>query len=234
MFELKKNFKLYIAAWAILLVLFNIVSFASQSAYEDNFSGGFWVGYLGATVAFIGQLVAAYFAFKDDGKDKRFLNIPIITTSYSGLVATTIISLIVMVIPKVPGWVGAIVCLSILAFNAVTVIKAFAVSSIAYEKEKSVKVKTVFIKFLIADAETLVAKAKSEEIKKEVQKVYEAIRFSDPMSDDALMSIENEITKKFNSLSEAVENNDYDAVKSAAEDVIINVNNRNNKCKALK
>ena len=57
---------------------------------------------------------------------------------------------------------------------------------------------------LTIDADTLMAQAKSDGVKAECRKVYEAIRYSDPMSNDALASVEGKISAKFAELSAKV------------------------------
>ena len=78
------------------------------------------------------------------------------------------------------------------------------------------------------------ASAKSEAVKAECRKVYEAIRYSDPMSNDALASVEDEITAKFTELTEAVKADDAESVAKIANDVVVLVGDRNKKCKLLK
>ena len=91
-----------------------------------------------------------------------------------------------------------------------------------------------FIKSLTVDAESLIARAKSETLKAECKKVYEAVRYSDPMSNGALASIENDITIKFSKLSEAVVSDDSEAVVTLADEIIILLGDRNKKCRLLK
>ena len=65
-------------------------------------------------------------------------------------------------------------------------------------------------------------------------KGYEAVRYSDPMSHDALSSVESQITVKFAELSEAVKTDDANKVTEIANEIIILVGDRNKKCKLLK
>ena len=120
-----------------------------------------------------------------------------------------------------------ILCAIVLA----AVIKATAAVSEVERIDEKVKTQTFFIKSLTIDADTLVARAKSEAVKAECKKVYEAIRYSDPMSNDALASIESEIAVEFAKLTEAVKADDTDAVVASANEVIILVGDRNKKCK---
>ena len=93
---------------------------------------------------------------------------------------------------------------------------------------------TFFIKSLTVDAESLIARAKNETIKAECKKVYEAVRYSDPMSNSALSSIESEITITFAKLSEAVVDDNFETVSEFTSEIIILLGDRNNKCKLLK
>ena len=66
------------------------------------------------------------------------------------------------------------------------------------------------------------------------KKVYEAIRYSDPMSNDALASVENQISTKLSELSDAVKADDFTSVTEIAKEVVILIGDRNKKCKEMK
>ena len=147
---------------------------------------------------------------------------------------TVIISSVAMALPAVPGWVGVLVCIVALAVSAVAVLCSKAVANAVSDIDDKVKAQTFFVKALTVDAETLITKAQTPEIKAEVTKVYEAIRYSDPMSNPVISNIESQISMKYNQLSLAVEKNDVDAVKTFTDEVLILIKDRNNKCKLLK
>lgn len=227
---MKKTFNLYAICWAILFVLFNAITFIVPTVKAPSF----WIAYVLIALSFIGQLICAYFAFKEDDNKKFFYNVSLITISYSSTIVSVIVGILFMVIPFVPAWVGAVVCLIILAFSAVSILKAKAAIDIVSGIDEKVKAKTLFIKSLTVDAETLMTKAKSDSVKTELKKVYEAIRYSDPMSNEALSSVESQITLKFDTLSKAVEADDVETVKTSTEEMLILVNDRNKKCRLLK
>ena len=77
-------------------------------------------------------------------------------------------------------------------------------------------------------------KAKNADIKKEVSKIKDACRYSDPMSSSALNGVESQITMRFNALETAVENNDCFSVKNICEEMNVLLADRNKKCKLLK
>lgn len=233
---MKKRFNLYAAAWALLFVLFNLLAFVSPrfAGEYDKFGGAFWAGYVGITVAFVGQLVCAHFALKAENAQKLFYNLPLVTVSYTGLVLTLVCGGLCMVVPDLPNWIGALVCLLILVFSAVAVIKAAAAAELVAGVDEKVKTQTQFIKNLTVDAETLCARAQSDEAKAACKKVYEALRYSDPMSNDALADVEAKITAKFDEFTAAVNAADEEKVRGIADEVVWLVEERNNKCRILK
>lgn len=233
---MKKGFQRYAAAWAVLLVLFNLICFVTPAEWYgfNKFGGSFWAGYVVITLAFIGQLVCAQKAFRAENAKKFFYNLPLITVSYTGLILTLVLGGLCMAIPDVPNWLGAIVGAVVLAFTAVAVIKASAAADIVESVDQKVAEKTSFLRMATADAEFILASAKSAEAKAECKKVYEALRYSDPMSSGALSEIEKKITAQIEELKSAVAADDAEKVKSAAEELMLLIKERNTKCKALK
>ena len=232
---MKKVFKFYSAVWAILLALFNVISFVSVGwAGISKYTPSFLIGYVFITLSFVGQIVCAYFALKDDDIKKTFYNISLISASYTGLILSFAFGGLCMIISPLPYWVGIILCAIVLAFNTIAVIKATAAIDIVGGIDKKVKEDTFFIKSLTVDAENLISRAKSENIKSECKKVYEAVRYSDPMSNIAFASIESEITITFAKLSEAVVDDNFETVSEFTSEIIILLGDRNKKCKLLK
>lgn len=233
---MNKNYKYYLSVWAIFLAIFNIAVFVSpiEMAGMTKFGGAFWSGYIFITLAFIGQLVCGYIALKADNLRKLFYNIPLISLSWISLVLTLIVGTLCMVIPNLPNWIGIIICFAVLGFSAISVIKVKLAGDLVEDIDNKIKVQTYFIKTLTVEAESLMARAKSEEIKAECKKVYEAIRYSDPMSNNALTLIEDKITDKFEELSNIIADGDINSIKTFANEVILLVGERNAKCKVLK
>lgn len=229
---MKKTFGFYAIIWAIFLALFNAIVFIIP--HFTAFGGAFWVGYIFITLAFIGQLICAFFAFKADNKQKLFYNIPLITLSYGGLIAMLSAGAICMKIPFLPEWLGIILCLTVLAFNAVAVIKAVYLSSTVSEIDNKVKEKTYFMKNLTLDALHLYSTCESDALKPMAKKVYEAVRYSDPMSSEALFNEENDVQLSFSEFKDAILREDMVSAEKAANKVLSDINLRNEKCKLLK
>ena len=60
------------------------------------------------------------------------------------------------------------------------------------------------------------------------------MKYSDPMSNSALDSIEQEIDNGLKELSKAVSCNDTTKVLTGTANILLNVKERNSKCKLLK
>lgn len=233
---MKKSFKIYSLIWAICLVVFNVVVFVTPSEIGgvSKFSGSFWVGYIFITIAFLGQLACAFIAFKAENLKKFFYNIPLLSISYGGLVTMLIIGSVFMAVPVLPEWIGIIVCVIILAFNAIAIIKATAAADIVSSIDDKIKTQTFFIKSLSFEAQSLMISAKTDELRAETKKVYEAIRYSDPMANAALSDLDAQIERQFNAFSDAIKDDDAELAKETADALIEMVERRNQKCKLLK
>lgn len=234
---MKKNFKFYALILVILLAAFNAVVFLVRPiipGYVINYDARFWIAWAFILAAFIGNLACAYFAFKAENLKKMFLNLPLITVSWSALIAMLIVGSGLMLIPNCPAWIAAIVCIVVLAFNAIAVIKAVWAADTVNKVDEKVKVQTSYINNLTVDAESILARAKSEPVKAECKKVFEAVRYSDPMSNEALSMIEAKITVKVDELASAVGADDAEKAKEIADEIVILVGDRNKKCKILK
>ena len=232
---MKKNFKVYFIAWCIVLALFNVIAFVVPSISQpEKFTPSFWGGYVLIAVTLIGQLVCAYIAFKEENFQKLFYNMSLIQTSYIGLIVSFGVGGLCMMVLALPYWVGVVLCAIVLAINVIAILKATVPIDEAARIDEKIKTQTFFIKSLTVDAESLIARAKSETIKSECKKAYEAIRYSDPMSHAELGIIESEITRQFAVLVDAVKANDAEKVAEEVSEFCLLVAERNRKCKLLK
>lgn len=232
---MKKNFKYYALIWIILLAAFNAVIFLVRPVipgYVINYDARFWIAWAFILAAFVGNLTCAYFASQAENLNKMFYHLPLITVSRSALIAMLVAGCVLMLIPNCPAWISAIVCILLLAFNAIAVMKAGWAADAVGKIDEKVKTQTAFVKNLTVDAEGLLARAKSDAVRAECKKVYEAVRYSDPMSSEALSEVEARVEEKFKVFEIAI-NTDRD-VAEAAESLLQTLEERNRKCRVIK
>lgn len=232
---MKKRFGIYAISWAVLLALFNVIAFVSPGwIWFEKYDAAFWIGYAFISATFLGQLACAWFALKEESTSKLFYKISLVSTSYTGLIITFVIGGLCMLISPLPYWIGILVCSIVLAANTLAVIKVVTAIDEVQKIDKKIKAQTRIIKSLTIDAEVLISKAQNELIKAACKKVYEAIRYSDPMSCESLISNDNEIAGMFVKLSEAVVANNAETVDRLASQITGLIADRNQKCKLLK
>ncbi len=227
---MKNNFKFYAVSWALLFALYNVAAFAV--GFKN--SAGFWTAYIASVIAMIFQLVCAKISLKPEKLDKLFLNIPVIKITFTGTVLSMVIGAVCIAVPSIPFVATIVVEYAVLAVTGIAVLKANAAAEIVAEVGEKVKEKTQFIKLTTVDAQNLMNSAESESVKSACKKVYEALRYSDPMSNAALAREEAEIADKMAELSSAVASDNADSAESLSNEITVLVKARNNKCKALK
>ena len=232
---MNKYFKFYACTWGVLFAIFNLATFISPNEVEGmtKFGGAFWVGYIFITIAFIGQLAIAFFAFNTNNSQKFFYKIPLIRISWTGLIVILIVGVLCMVIPDLPNWIGVIACFVVLGFNAISLVNANLASNIITEIDDKVAIQTSFVKNLSGDIEIFMSNIKDENKKNIVEKVYEAVRYSDPVSNRELLDIENKIMSDYVLFKEAIIANNKD-INTMADELIFLISNRNQRCKLLK
>ena len=225
---MKKRFSFYAISWVVLLALFNVIAFVSPGwIWFEKYDAAFWIGYVFISATFLGQLACAWFALKEEKASKLFYKISLLTASYTGLVVTFVVGGLCMLISPLPSWIGILACSVVLAANVLAVIKAAAAIDEVQRIDHSVKQQTCFIKSLTVDAELLLSRATTEAEKTLCKKIYEAVRYSDPMSCDALLGLEEKSIlqfEKFSNLPSA----------EAADEMLHLLAERNKKCKMLK
>ncbi len=231
--KISKNFKLYSVIWIILVVVFNVLVFATPDTY-NKFSDGFWIGYTLVMIAAVGQLVCAYIGLGSDNLNKVFYNLPLVKISFVGIVVSVVAGSIFMIIPTDIPWFAGIVSFIILAFIAIAMIKAKATGDIVSDIDDKIKAQTFFIKAITVDTESLMAFACTPEAKALVEKIHSELRYSDPMSHEGLREIESQIDYEFRSFEFAVKSNNVNLMNSKSKELLYLINNRNSKCKLLK
>ncbi|MBQ6520966.1 MAG: hypothetical protein IJI14_19850 [Anaerolineaceae bacterium] len=231
-----KLFQRYFLIWLISLAAFNVICFVvpAEIAGVPRITGSFWTAYAFITIAFLGQLVCAWFALKADSLTKLFYNMPLLTICRTGLILMLVIGSLFMLVPFFPKWLGVILCFLILAFTAIAVIKANTAAEIVQNTETRIRKQTSTMRELTAQAESLIYQAKSEEAKAECQKVYDALRYSDPMASPALSDIENSIFVQLKEFASLIKTDNEEVVKKESEELLIFIQERNQKCKVLK
>lgn len=234
---MNKKFKTFVTIWIIELVCFIAVTFLVPNKIFDitRFDKSvFWIGFALIVLAFAIELITAHKSLNDKTEMKTFFKLPLMQIVCISVTICFAVGLLFMLLPIILAWIGGFLCLLLAFLTIVACNMASATVNHIDEIEQEVKEKTFFIKKLAANAEGLIAYAKDESVKEECIKVYEAVRYSDPMSDVALKTIENYISDSFLQFTKEVKSNDVERVKRSSEKLLAYISERNAKCKLLK
>lgn len=231
---MQKQFKNYLVIWAVILVAFNVITFVIPDSSGHKYEGAFWVGYVFIMIAFFAQCAFSFFFFREENSEKVFLNMPVFLLGQRCLIMSLIAGGIIMAVPGIPKWVGAILAVLVLSLYSIAAVKARATAEAINEIAKKVAVETSFIKTLTAKAETALSAAQSDEAKEIANKVFEAIRYSNKSSHGGLDEVEAKISANFSVFSDAVYSKDDAMVKSVGEKLLNLLTERNNIAKMNK
>ena len=234
---MKKNFKYFGIVWIVTFILFNAVTFIvpAEIAGINRFEKPvFWISYALICVAFLSQLVSAYVVCNKNRAEKVFLHIPLLKIGYMAVGTSLVVGAVFMIIPVIPTWIGAIVCLLVAGVFIILAVRAIATANIVVAVGAKVARKTEFMRTAVVDAENIMARATTPEIKAETKKVYEALCYSDYMSCAELTKIEIHIEDHIEQLKIAVTNEDLEMVQAEVKELLLLIKERNSKCKMLK
>lgn len=222
---MKKNKGMAYAVLAIAFVLFNVIAFAVPMAKIATF----WIAYAFSVVAFASQIAIWNFAFKGTTTLKsKFLGIPLIFVGIAYLIVQIIAFAIFMALPLTASWIAIVVCALILGISAICLIGTETGRKEINRVEEKIEKKVFYIKSLQVDVEMLASDETDTDTKVALTKLAEKIRFSDPMSNEILADLEEEIAAKVKELKTAKNKEEIITVL----DLLIT--ERNKKAKLLK
>ncbi|MCD2492862.1 hypothetical protein LQE92_09490 [Lacrimispora sp. NSJ-141] len=233
---MKKGMKYYGLIWLTAVAAFHAIVFLLPDSVTGaaRSAGAFWSGYAGIMAAFTGQAVCSYLFFRETTPKGRFLNIPLVTLSYSGLLAVLIAGSLCMTVPFIPDWLGAVAAILILVFSAVAVIKSKAAAHIVNTGDKKIESRTSFMKLFVSQLSSLLDAAKSTPVYEPIQKLYEAARYSDPVSAVSLSDIESRMTSELNALSASINTEDFESARRISGELLLLIKKRAADCKRFK
>lgn len=230
---MKNEKKYYLIVWIVAVVIFHAIMFLLPDAMLKPSEGNFWVIYLTVMASFLGQAYCSSLYAKKENKKERFLYIPVVLISYIALLMTLLLALQALTLQFLPNWFTVIVALLVVAYYAFAVIRTLAAADMVMAIDKKVEQQTDFIRSLTAQAKALEQSAGAE-LRPQVKQVYEAIRYSDPMSSAELAGIEAGISGQYESFAKAVRENQAESVECTAQNICNLLKERNELCKQMK
>ncbi len=223
-----KNQTRMLVLWCVALGVFHIVILFLP--LTRNFL--FWLAYAFDVVAIIGQLPIMSLAFKN-GQDakSRFYGFPIARVGLIYLVVQFIAGTVVMLLCEwVPLWLAMILFVCILAFAIVGVIGTDTMR----DKVEKIDSETISHTQMMRELSSKVKQLSEHYTYSQLAKLAEEIRYSDPVSSDALRAVEERLSHSIDALTKALAEGNADLINRLIQNTFSILNERNQLCKQMK
>ena len=202
-----KQYAMIAVIYAAIFAIYNIIVMLAF----DNKNNIFWISYGFVTVGLIINIAIALITFKTTNVEAAFMGIPLMSFSVFYVIAELFAGIVFMLFRSYVSMeltlaVQAILLLLFVIFAVVALLARNAVESITHEIESKVS----GIKSLSVDVKVLSEQCMDSELKAELHKIAEAIRYSDPMTNNAVADLDNMISSKVSELKYQCNQNNKD------------------------
>lgn len=184
------------AIYAILLIVFNILVFA---IFREH-SSVFWISYVFMTLAFVVQIASMLLSFKTADVETVFFGIPLASFSVFYLCAALVIGFLFMIFQSASFVLALVIQFLVLAaFLIISIISLLARDTVK-QISNNIKENVTNLKSVLVDIEMMRDSCSDPELKEALRKLSETVKYSDPMTNDAVAGVEKRIMQKVSEL----------------------------------
>jgi len=191
----------FIVILVIIAVIFSVIAFAVPFKH----TAAFWVAYVAELIAIALQYPLFYHAFNGETTTSKVYGLPIARVGLAYLATQTILSLSILSLTFVhafPNWVAVLLCAVVLGFALLGAFGTSIVKEQIEQVDSQARASADVMENLRTIAKSLPTLTADTELKSALNKLEEDFRFSDPVSNSATVSIENEIYTLVSTLQE--------------------------------
>lgn len=222
-----KNKKSEYIILGIMFVLFNVITFSIPT----NKTLTFWIAYFFVFIAFIVQIVLLNMTHhKTNTLKSKFLGLPIIYVGVAYLIIQLVSFVFFLIFPYIANWIPIITGTMITGISGIFLVTTEAGKEGITRIEEKIQEKTLLIKNIQVEIELMAEQQTDALVKETLNELANKVRYSDPMSDDSLSSIENEIVVNVNKLKDIPVTD----IVPVAKEIEVLLLKRNKKAKLLK
>ncbi len=233
---MNKNFKKYIAIVIIIGVVYNILALAIPFAHKSEAS--FWILWICGLLSIISQPFIAHYGLNETNTYKsKIYGWPIIRLGYLYMLIQMVLCIALFTLNSfvlVDYWIIIVIESILIGLTSIGLIMTDSYKQEIIKIENSLPNTTKFISDLRVDLETLANKVTEESIRIKLGLLVEEVKYSDPVSNDSLGEIEEEIYKNCELLKRNISTGIIDSIFSDIDELIILLKERNQKAKASK
>ena len=180
--------------------------------------------YIFTLVAILGQI----YVWKQGNQKSKFLGLSTLYVGSIYLVAQIVVFAIFKAVPTFPTWSAVVICCVILGIAIISILSVQSAQTEIERVENKVNTKVSYIQNMQTEVEMLAEIETNPEVKEKLKELAEKIRFSDPMSNEKLQALENNIAEEIKAFDCSGDKN------KSIEKIETLVTQRNKMCKNLK
>ena len=225
---MKKDTIRGIVAMAVVLVLYILIAFLIPFVHTATF----WVSFVFTLIAFAVVAAAIYIAFiKNPNAKSRFYGFPIARIGVIYGLVQLIAGFIFMVLSQwAPVWAAVLVYAIALGATVIGLVSAEAVISEIHVQDAKLKKNVSLMRSLQSKVNQMAAQSENADIKA----LADALRYSDPVSNDAITDAEADLAATVDVLQSAYVDGDSEAVAKLCRKASALLAERNRLCKLNK
>lgn len=229
---MKKDIIRWGVGLGVLLVLYILVAFLIPFVHTATF----WVSFLFTFIAFGVVGASFYIAFiKNPDAKSRFYGFPIAKIGAIYGLVQLIASLVFMALAVyAPVWLAVLVYALLLGAAIIGLISAEAVAEQIHVQDSKLKKDVALMRSLQSKLNQMAAQCDNPDATAEVKRFAEEMRYSDPVSSEALADIERDLTAAVEELQSAIVDGDSAATKQLCRKASGILVERNRLCKLNK
>ena len=216
--------------YVIIFAVFNLLVFL---VFQKR-TPVFWISYGFMCLAFIVQITSMFLALRTLEVESVFMGIPLASLSFYYFFAAVFAGAVFMVFQIAPIKLVVIIQVLILAAYVVVALLALMSREVVQDTNDTLKEKVAAIKTLNVDVDVLILQVSDPALKKALRKVSETVKYSDPISTEAVADIEAQIMQSMNALRVCIENDNNEEAIATCKDVEVLFLQRNSLLKATK
>ena len=217
---------------AVLLVLYILVAFLIPFVH----TAAFWVSFVFTLVAFGVVAASIYIAFiKNPDAKSRFYGFPIAKIGAIYGLVQLIAGIVFMALAAyVPVWVAILVYAIALGTAVIGLISADAVVEEIHVQDHKLKKNVSLMRGLQSKVNQMATQCDDSNAAASVKDLAEELRYSDPVSSDALLEIEADLSATVDELQSAIIDGDITAIRQLCRKASAVLTERNRLCKLNK
>ena len=227
---MKKNTVRGMILLAVVAAVFSLIAFV----LPVEKTAVFWIAYGCGLFAILFQLYIFKISFDGDAKS-RFYGFPIARVGVYYLAAQLIFSIAEIALASIiPLWVAVIVNALLLALAVIGCVTTDAMRDEIIRQDVQLKKDVSRMRELQSMAASMLAQCTDEDMKQTVKKIADELRFSDPVSSNATVELEEELKNQMADIQQAVADGDASSAKMLCEKLLSSLAERNRICSISK